>query len=323
MKMKNIAVLCSGGDSPGMNPAIRAVIRTGLGNGLKVYGIHRGFDGLIHSKFKEMDLSSVGNIIQRGGTILGSSRCPEFHEKEFRQQAAKILKSKKIDGLVIIGGNGSFNGAMALWKEHKIPVVGIPGTIDNDVSGTDYTIGFDTASQTAVEAVDKIRDTALSHERTFLVEVMGRKSASLALNVAICSGAENVIVSSKYDLDEIVKRNKLGRKRGKKSSIIIVAESDTPGLSYKIQEELLLGHDIKAGVCILGHIQRGGTPTVYDRVVATKMGHLAVQSLIDANFPSATVLKNGTVGVGPLEKCLKNRKASFKEKLDIIKALSI
>jgi len=141
--------------------------------------------------------------------------------------------------------------------------------------------------------------------------------------VAICSGAENVIVSSKYDLDEIVKRNKLGRKRGKKSSIIIVAESDTPGLSYKIQEELLLGHDIKAGVCILGHIQRGGTPTVYDRVVATKMGHLAVQSLIDANFPSATVLKNGTVGVGPLEKCLKNRKASFKEKLDIIKALSI
>ena len=224
---------------------------------------------------------------------------------------------------MIVGGNGSFNGAMELWKEHKIPVVGIPGTIDNDISGTDYTIGFDTASQTAVEAVDKIRDTALSHERTFLVEVMGRKSASLALNVAICSGAENVIVSSKYDLADIAKRNKLGRKRGKKSSIIIVAESDTPGLSYKIQEELLLEHDIKAGVCILGHIQRGGTPTVYDRVVATRMGHLAVESLCGGTFPSATVLTSGKVKLTPLNRCLKNRKANLKAKLELIHALSI
>ncbi|MBT5096168.1 MAG: ATP-dependent 6-phosphofructokinase, partial [Halobacteriovoraceae bacterium] len=180
-KIKNIAILCSGGDSPGMNCAIRAVVRTAIGHGLNVYGITKGYSGLLEGNFKKMDASSVGNILQHGGTILQTSRCPDFEKSEIRTEAAHILKRKNIDALIVIGGNGSFNGAYKLHREHQIPVIGIPGTIDNDISGTDYTIGFDTAVQTAVDAVDKIRDTAHSHARTFIVEVMGRKSPAIAM----------------------------------------------------------------------------------------------------------------------------------------------
>jgi len=194
MKFKNIGLLCSGGDSPGMNCAIRAVVRTALFHGLKVTGIKRGYAGLLKSEFIDMNLSSVGNIIQRGGTILQTSRCPEWMLPEHRKKGVDLLKNHGIDALVVIGGDGSFNGAKSLWDEFKFPVVGIPGTIDNDISGTDYTIGFDTAVQTAIEAVDRIRDTAHSHARTFLVEVMGRNSSAIALKVGVCTGAENVLL---------------------------------------------------------------------------------------------------------------------------------
>ena len=237
--IKSIAVLCSGGDSPGMNCAIRSVVRTGIGSGLEVYGIQRGYQGLLQGNFRLMNESSVGNIIQKGGTMLQTSRCPEFFQKETRKEAANLLKRKNIDALVVIGGNGSFAGAMALHKEHNFPVVGIPGTIDNDISGTDYTIGFDTAVQTAVEAVDKIRDTAFSHERTFIVEVMGRKSPDIALHVGVCTGAENIILPhSDIDYKQISSDIERGIRRGKGSSILIVAEGEGPGLSYEVQKEL-------------------------------------------------------------------------------------
>ena len=193
IKIKKIGILCSGGDSPGMNAAIRAITRTAVGHGLKVMGIKGGFSGIFKKEFISLDASSVGNIIQRGGTILLSSRCPEFHQKEYRKKAATILRKEKIDALICIGGDGTFKGAFLFQNENNFPVIGIPGSIDNDISGTDYTIGFDTAIQTAVEAVDKIRDTAFSHERIFIVEVMGRKAPEIALTVGICTGAENVI----------------------------------------------------------------------------------------------------------------------------------
>ena len=202
--MKAIAVLCSGGDGPGMNSAIRSVVRSGINAGLDVYGVRKGYSGLLQNDFKKMDLSSVGNIIQRGGTVLYSSRCKEFHEPQQRAKAAANLKADGIDGLVVIGGNGSFNGANLLHREHGIPVACIPGTIDNDICGTEFSIGFDTALNTAVEAIDKIRDTATSHDRTFLVEVMGRSSGSIAITVAICTGAESVIFPDrKVELNQV------------------------------------------------------------------------------------------------------------------------
>ena len=204
-EIKRVAVLCSGGDSPGMNCAIRAVVRTGIGAGLEVYGIQKGYSGLLEGNIRELQVSSVGNILQHGGTILQTSRCPEFMTEEGRREAANLLKRKKIDALIVIGGDGSFNGAMQLYSEHQIPVVGIPGTIDNDIDGTDYTIGFDTAVQNAVDAVDKIRDTANSHARTFIVEVMGRKSPAIALKVGISTGAENVVLpTANIDYAKIV-----------------------------------------------------------------------------------------------------------------------
>ncbi|MGZ5030712.1 MAG: ATP-dependent 6-phosphofructokinase, partial [Methylobacter sp.] len=190
--IKSLAVLCSGGDSPGMNSAVRSVVRTAIGLGIEVYGIYKGYSGLLEGNIHKLSLSSVGNIIQRGGTILDTSRCLEFHTPEIRQEAAHILARKQIEALIVIGGNGSFAGAMTLHQEHNIPVIGIPGTIDNDISGTEYTIGFNTAVQTAVNAVDNIRDTASAHARTFLVEVMGRKSSFIALQVGVCTGAEHV-----------------------------------------------------------------------------------------------------------------------------------
>ncbi len=225
--IKSLAVLCSGGDSPGMNPAVRAVVRTAIGLGIEVFGIYRGYSGLLEGNIRRLSLSSVSNIIQRGGTILDSSRCPEFYAAEHRQEAAQILLKNHIDGLIIIGGDGSFTGAMLLHQEHGIPVVGIPGTIDNDISGTEYTIGFNTAVQTATNAVDNIRDTASAHERTFLVEVMGHKSSGIALQVGVCTGAEHVVLSNQpVDYQKIANDIAKGVARGKTSSIIIVAEGE-------------------------------------------------------------------------------------------------
>ena len=323
-KIKNVAILCSGGDSPGMNCAIRSIARTAIGNNLKVHSIYRGFSGMLEEKFKEMDPSSVGNILQLGGTIIGSSRCPEFHEKETREKAFKILKKKNIDALFIIGGNGSFKGAMEFQNENFIPIIGIPGTIDNDVAGTEYTIGFDTAVHNAVDAVDKIRDTANSHERTFIIEVMGRNSPEIAVHVGICIGAENIIFDPENcDLNQIAKDNERGKKRGKKSSIIIVAEGETPGLSYKIQQRLKEDHQISAPVCILGHIQRGGRPTAFDRFIASKMGHQGVLSLLEGNHSHVTAHVNGKISMVPLKDCIAPRNQDPNHYMKIIKNLSI
>ncbi len=303
-KVKKIALLTSGGDSPGMNCAIRAIVRTCVSQNIEAVGIMKGYRGLLSKDFYTMDAASVGNILQRGGTILQSSRCKSFFEKETRQKAADILKKNKIDCLIVIGGDGSFNGAHLLSRESKIPVIGIPGTIDNDISGTEYTIGFDTAVTTAIEAVDKIRDTASSHDRTFLVEVMGRNSSSIALKVAICTGAETVVLAGKeVDYPDIVETINRGKKRGKNSSIIIVAEGPVAGRSYDIQTKLS-EFGIRSRVCILGHTQRGGSPMSQDRYISSIMGHQAVMSAIAGNFNQATVVQDGQVCLIPLEKCL-------------------
>ena len=323
--IKSVAVLCSGGDSPGMNCAIRSVVRTAIANNLEVYGIQRGYAGLLEGNVKKMDASSVGNILQRGGTILQTSRCPEFHEADIRKEAAHILKRKGIDALIVIGGNGSFNGAWALHQEHGIPVVGVPGTIDNDIEGTDYSIGFDTAVQTAVEAVDKIRDTAHSHDRTFIVEVMGRKSPDIALHVGLCTGAENIILPTKdkIDFNQIAADIKRGISRGKGSSIIIAAEGEVEGLSHRVKDELLKNHEIDSRVCILGHIQRGGHPTAHDRFLASQMGYIAVESLVSGEAAVVTAQRDGKILAVPFKECLGKKFNTDPKFLDIVKTLSI
>lgn len=324
-EIKNIAVMCSGGDSPGMNPVIRAVVRTALGKGLGVYGIQKGYAGILEGNFREMTASSVGNIIQHGGTMLQTSRCLEFHNPEIRTEAAHILTRKKIDALVVIGGNGSFAGANLLSQEHKIPIIGVPGTIDNDISGTEYSIGFDTAIQTAVEAVDKIRDTAHSHERTFIVEVMGRKSPGIALHVGVCSGAENIVfpTDKEIDYDHIASDIKRGIERGKKSSVIIVAEGETPGLCYKIQDNLKKSFQIESHVCILGHIQRGGNPSALDRFRASSMGYRSVMALLDGVTSGVTAFNKGRVEIVPFTDCLGKKEEYEKPFLDLVHTLAI
>jgi 6-phosphofructokinase 1 len=323
-KIKRLAVLCSGGDSPGMNCAIRAVVRTAIGAGLEIFGIQKGYAGLLEGNIREMDVSSVGNILQHGGTILQTSRCPEFQTEEGRKEAANLLKRKKIDGLIIIGGDGSFNGAMKLHTEHQIPVVGIPGTIDNDISGTDYTIGFDTAVQNAVEAVDKIRDTANSHARTFIVEVMGRRSPAIALKVGICTGAENVVLpTSEIDYGKIAYDIERGIKRGKTSSIIIAAEGEVEGVGHTIQKALKEKFNFQAHVCILGHIQRGGNPTPTDRLIASEMGSVAVKSLIQGELATATVYRQGKVTTAPLADCLRKKNEFDLSEVELLNSLSI
>ncbi len=322
-EIKKIALLTSGGDSPGMNCAIRAVVRTCISEGIEAVGIKKGYKGLLAEQLFDMDAASVGNILQRGGTILQSSRCKEFHQKETRKKAADILKKNKIDCLVVIGGDGSFNGAHLLSTENNIPVMGIPGTIDNDISGTEYTIGFDTAVSTAIDAVDKIRDTAASHDRTFLVEVMGRNSSSIAIKVAICTGAETVILAGKdVDYDDLVETIQRGQKRGKNSSIIIVAEGQTSGRSYEIQQKLN-EFKIKSRVCILGHTQRGGSPMSLDRYVSSIMGHQAVIGALKGKINHVTVVRDGKVKLSPLEKCLTKTDQLREDNIILAKTLAI
>lgn len=323
-KITSVAILTSGGDSPGMNCVIRSVVRTAIGNGIKVYGINKGYEGLLNNDMIEMNASSVGNIIQRGGTILQSSRCPEFREKHNREKAAQILEDRGIKALIVIGGDGSFKGAIALNQEMGVPVIGIPGTIDNDISGTQYTIGFDTAVQTAIEAVDKIRDTAASSNRTFFIEVMGAKSSSIALKVGICTGAENVLLSDqKVDHQKIADAIRRGIRRGKGSSIIIVAEGDKPGRSYDIAHILKDLHDISSKVCVLGHIQRGGSPTSNDRFLGSVMGQMAIETLMEGNTQNAIVVRDDRVQSVPLSDCSEKSDHAMKAFKGIAEELSI
>jgi 6-phosphofructokinase 1 len=306
--LKRIGVLTSGGDAPGMNAAIRAVVRYGIFHKVQIYGIRRGYAGLLENQIERLIESSVANIIQRGGTILKTARCPEFHDPKIRKKAANILKKHKIDGLVVIGGDGSFRGAHLLEKEHGIKVMGVPGTIDNDIPGTDDTIGFDTAVNTAIDAIDRIRDTASSHDRIFLVEVMGRDTGFIALEVGIGGGAENVIIpENPLSISEIIESLKRGIKRGKASSILVVAEGRSPGYLDRLAKNLRK-NGFQTRACILGHIQRGGTPSSHDRLLASILGAAAVGYLLSGKSNSMVGVQNGKVKCVPLSEVFEVRK---------------
>ncbi len=304
--INNIAVLTSGGDSPGMNAGIRAVIRSGIYHGKKMFGIRRGYDGMVQGDIVPMDAKSVANIIQRGGTILKTARSDEFRTVEGRKQAYENLKKHNIDALVVIGGDGTFTGASKFIEEFDMPIVGLPGTIDNDLNGTDFTIGYDTAINTVVEAVDKIRDTAESHDRLFVVEVMGRDSGLIALRSGISTGAEAVLIPElEVDYDAIMKRLDKTRKN-KSSRIIIVAEGDKEGgmvVAEKIQANFP-AYDVR--LSILGHIQRGGSPTCMDRVLASRLGVAAVEGLIEGKKGEMVGLICGNVQFTPFSKAIKH-----------------
>jgi 6-phosphofructokinase 1 len=276
--LRRIAVLTSGGDAPGMNAAVRAVVRKGVYHGLEVVGIRHGYAGLIRSEMSPLDLGSVADIIQRGGTKLYTARCEEFKQPEVQERGALILREAGIQGLIVIGGDGSFRGAQRL-SHLGIATVGVPGTIDNDIPCTDYTIGFDTAVNTAIEAIDKIRDTATSHERTYIVEVMGRDAGHIALLAGLAGGAESILIpESPFDMGQILDKLRRGVARGKRHSIILIAEGVGSGLQVARQIEQETGWEVRATV--LGHLQRGGSPTAFDRVLASRMGAYAVDLLM-------------------------------------------
>ncbi len=291
--MKKILVLTSGGDAPGMNAAIRAIVRTGYYHKLKVFACHNGYQGLVDQDIFQMQPGDVTGCIQYGGTILRSSRCKAFYQKKARKEVGKYLKTKGIDGLVIIGGDGSFRGAALLENEGGPKAIGIPATIDNDILGTEYAIGFDTARNTALQAIDKIRDTAYSNNRYFVVEIMGRRAGFLAVDVGIAGGAEYILTPefpvAIKDLAEQI--NAPGRT--KKSLIIIVAEAGTPGRSLNIVRRLRKLTPFEYRVCVLGHTQRGGSPTVMDREIGSRMGNLAVTALIEGKTNGMTAIQNG------------------------------
>lgn len=279
--MKKIVVLTSGGDAPGMNAAIRAVVRTAHYFGLKTFGSQLGFQGLVDRKLIPLHPESVANCIQHGGTILKAERCMAFYEKKTRDQCREFLQQEEIDGIVVIGGNGSFRGAALLEQEGGPLAIGIPGTIDNDIPGTEYTIGFDTARNTALNAIDRIRDTASSHNRHFLVEVMGRHSGFLAVDVGIAGGAEVILTPEFEPTIEVIANKLTSPKRTKLSSIIVVAEAAQSGRSIQMAKDLEHLTNLNFRVCLLGHIQRGGSPTLIDRKIASQMGYIAVKSLLD------------------------------------------
>ncbi|MGC4376114.1 6-phosphofructokinase [Fictibacillus sp. Mic-4] len=288
--MKRIGVLTSGGDSPGMNAAIRAVVRKSIYHGIEVYGIYNGYSGLISGNIKKLELGSVGDIIHRGGTMLYTARCEEFKTEEGQKKAIEQLNKFGIEGLVVIGGDGSFQGAKKL-TEHGYPTIGIPGTIDNDIPGTDFTIGFDTALNTIIEAIDKIRDTATSHERTYVIEVMGRDAGDLALWSGLADGAESILVPEEnYDMNNIVERLLRGHERGKKHSIIIVAEGVGSGVD--IAKQIQEATKFETRVTVLGHIQRGGSPTAFDRVLASRFGARAVELLLEGKAGRTVGIQN-------------------------------
>lgn len=323
--MKRIAVLCSGGDAPGMNAAIRSVVRYGLVEGVEVIGVKRGYSGLLEGLFEPMQLSSVANLIQKGGTFLLTSRCKEFRKKEGRKKAAEVLRKEKVDGLVVLGGDGSFQGGHLLAEEHGISVAGVPCTIDNDVFGTDDTIGFDTAINTALDAIDRIRDSASSHERTFMVEVMGRSSPFIATHVGIGGGAETICTPEEGNLVNIegmIETLQYSMKRGKGSSIIVIAEGARPGRSYEIAEELKKKGGIDAKVAILGHIQRGGSPTARDRWLASLSGVEAVRALLRGEKETMIATDQGRVTTKKLSICFDREKPFSQELLKIAHALS-
>jgi 6-phosphofructokinase 1 len=319
-----IGVLSSGGDSPGMNACIRAVVRTGIYNGMEVFGIMRGYSGMVEDEIIPMQSTSVANIIQRGGTILKTSRCKEFYEPEGRKKAYENLKKRGINGLVIIGGDGSFRGAQIFSNEYDIPCIGLPGTIDKDIAGTDFTIGFDTAVNTAVEAIDKIRDTAEAHDRLFIIEVMGRDAGYIALHSGIATGAENILIPErKTEIDEIVAQLEEKERRRKLVNLIVVAEGDEFGggneVAKVLKDRLPL---LEVRVCILGHIQRGGAPSCMDRLIASRMGYHAVECLVEGRHNVFVGIVNNRMHYTPLNEAVKKKQRISEEWLKIVKILA-
>ena len=322
-ELKCIGVLTSGGDAPGMNAAVRAVTRAAIYNGIKVKAIYRGYKGLITGEIKEFQTQDVSNIIKQGGTILKSARCNEFKTAEGRKWAYDTIVREGIDALVVIGGDGTFTGARTFAQEFNLPIVGIPGTIDNDLWGTDSTVGYDTALTTIMECIDKIRDTATSHERLFFVEVMGRDAGFLALNSAIASGSEAAIIPEKEtsvaQLDELINN---GFRKSKNSSIVIVAEGGggAQAMADRIHQQYP-EYDIR--VSILGHLQRGGSPTAYDRILASRMGVAAIEALMDEQRSIMIGIVNDQIVHVPFSKAIKDDKQVNLEKVNVLQILSI
>jgi len=324
--IKKIGVLTSGGDAPGMNAALRAVVRTAAYHNVGCVGIYQEYQGLIDNKVKVMNARSVNNIINKGGTVLKSARCLEFRTKEGRKIAYENLQKQGIEALVIIGGDGSFTGALIFQSEFNIPVIGIPGTIDNDIFGTSHTIGFDTALNTVIDAIDKIRDTAISHNRLFFVEVMGRDAGHIALNTGIGAGAEEVLIPEEdMGLDRLLESLKRSEKSGKSSSIVVVAEGDKAGKNvFEIAEYVeknLPYYDVR--VSVLGHMQRGGSPSCFDRVLASRMGVYAVEALLDGHSNMMVGMQGGEMILSPLEKAIKGKSEINKDLIRVSDILTI
>lgn len=324
-RINSIGILTSGGDAPGMNAAIRAVTRSAIYNGLKVFGIYRGYKGLVTDEIMEFKSQNVSNIIQMGGTILKTARCKEFTTAEGRAQAYANMQKHGIDALVVIGGDGSLTGARVFAQEYDIPCIGLPGTIDNDLYGTDTTIGYDTALNTILDAVDKIRDTATSHERLFFVEVMGRDAGFLALNGAIAAGAEAAIIPEfSTEVDQLGDFIEHGFRKSKSSSIVLVAESELTGGAMHYAERVkneYPQYDVR--VTILGHLQRGGRPTAHDRIIASRMGVASIQALLEGQRNVMIGIENDKIVYVPFAKAIKNDKPIDKELVNVLHALSI
>ncbi len=325
-RIKNIGILTSGGDSPGMNAAIRAVVRTGIYHELDLFGIRRGYQGMIEGDIFKMQTTDVSNIIQRGGTILKTARSKEFMTDDGMKKAFTQLKKHNIEALVLIGGDGTFRGAAHFFEKYFIPAVGIPGTIDNDLTGTDYTIGFDTAVNTAVEAIDKIRDTAEAHDRLFVVEVMGRDAGYIAINSGIACGAEDILIPERVtDINEMLARIDNDERRKKTVHIIVVAEHDNYGGAKEVKDIISTRFpalDVRA--CVLGHIQRGGSPSYADRVLASRLGFTAVNALLAGNTQVMAGVINGKVVLTPFTEIVKSDgNAINNDLLEMIRVLSV
>lgn len=324
-KIKCVGVLTSGGDAPGMNAAIRSVTRAAIFNNIRVKAIYRGYRGLITGEIKEFKTQDVSNIIQQGGTILKTARCDEFMTEEGRKTAYETMKREEIDALIVIGGDGTFTGARVFAQEFNVPIIGIPGTIDNDLFGTDSTLGYDTALNTIMDAVDKIRDTASSHERLFFIEVMGRDAGFLALNSALAAGAEAAIVPElETEADQLADLIENGFRKTKNSSIVIVAESRTTGGAAGLAERMRKEYpDYDVRVTILGHIQRGGSPTAYDRILASRMGVAAIEALLDEQRSIMIGIDDDQIVHVPFTKAIKDDKPLEKGLMSVLHVLSI
>ena len=323
--MKKIAVLTSGGDSPGMNACIRAVVRTAIGKNIEVLGINRGYNGLIENDLIELKSQSVANILQRGGTVLKSARSEAFMTKEGRSKAYDTITKNDIEGIIAIGGDGTFTGANVFNKEYDIPFIGVPGTIDNDLYGTDSTIGYDTALNTVVDAVDKIRDTASSHNRLFFIEVMGKDAGFIALRSGIATGAEAVLVPETITyVDELISKLDAGRRKSKTSGIVIVAEGDDAGGAFEVAKKVKEKFDFyDTRVAILGHIQRGGKPSARDRVLASQLGFSALEELLNGETNKMVGIVNNKTVLTPFEKAIKHNKELNSDLLKLVDVLSV